>query len=206
MFIKLEDRNLYLINESYDGIIVIYDNHFINQKNSTTTKTKTYEDKYKNSFNITILEDSIFCVHEINITQFDLIQNILNTALLNHETNNLQDLFLYRLIINSKNSINYEFGGLNIKVKNNFYDISIYDERNISNPITFKLQNNVTFYTNLKFERLQVNGSYIFEFRKTERIRYLQIKNETLYIYFPVNEMYKKKLFSVIDQLLANYV
>lgn len=206
MFVKLEDRNLYLINESYDDIIVIYDNHFINQKINTTTKTKTYEDKYKNSFNITILEDSIFCVHEINITQFDLVQNILNTALLNHETNNLQDLFLYRLIINSKDSINYEFGGLNIKIKNNFYDISIYDERNMSNSITFKLQNNVTFYTNIKFERLQVNDSYIFEFRKTERIRYLQIKNETLYIYFPVNEMYKKKLFSVIDQLLANYL
>lgn len=206
MFIKLEDRNLYLINESYDDIIVIYDNHFIKQKTNTITKTKTYEDKYKNSFSITILEDSIFCVHEIDITQFDLIQSILNTALLNHETNNLQDLFLYRLIINSKNSINYEFGGINIKIKNNFYDISIYDERNMSNPITFKLQNNVTFYTNIKFERLQVNGSYIFEFRKTERIRYLQIKNETVYIYFPVNEIYKKKLFSVIDQLLANYV
>jgi len=202
MFIKLEDKNLYILNELNNNIVVTYNNTFPKQK----IKVKTYKDKNKNTFSIVILNDNMFCVRNISIKQLDLIQNILTPALFNHETNNLQHLFLYRLVINSNKSLNYEFGGLVIKTKNNFYDISIVDITNPNNSVTFKLYNNVTFYTNLAFKKLQINGSIIFEFNDFEKVRYLQIKNERIYVYFPVNETYKIKLFDAINELLAKYV
>lgn len=202
MFIKLEDKNLYILNALNNNIVVTYNNTFPKQK----IKVKTYKDKNKNTFSIVILNDNMFCVRDISIKQLDLIQNILTPALFNHETNNLQHLFLYRLVINSNKSLNYEFGGLVIKTKNNFYDISIVDITNPNNSVTFKLYNNVTFYTNLAFKKLQINGSIIFEFNDFEKVRYLQIKNERIYVYFPVNETYKIKLFDAINELLAKYV
>lgn len=202
MFIKLEDKNLYILNALNNNIVVTYNNTFPKQK----IKVKTYKDKNKNTFSIVILNDNMFCVRDISIKQLDLIQNILTPALFNHETNNLQHLFLYRLVINSNKSLNYEFGRLVIKTKNNFYDISIIDITNPNNSVTFKLYNNVTFYTNLAFKKLQINGSIIFEFNDFEKVRYLQIKNERIYVYFPVNETYKIKLFDAINELLAKYV
>lgn len=204
MFVKLEDKNLYILSETDNSITVTYSNSGANQY--LKINTKKYRDKYKNSFNITNLGEGIFCIHNISIKHIDLIQDILTTAIYNHETNNPQNIFLYRLIIGTNKFVNYDFGGLNIKIKNNFYDISIYDKAKSSNLITFKLHNNITICTNLALEKLQVNGSLIFEFKKYEKIRYLQFKNEKVYIYFPVNEMYKIKLFTIIDQLLANHV
>lgn len=202
MLIKLEDKNLYILNELDNNIVVAYNNTFPKQN----IKVKTYKDKDKNTFNVAILNDNIFCVNNINIKQLDLIQNLLTPALFNHETNNAQQLFLYRLVINLNKSLNYEFGGLVIKTKNNFYDISIVDNTNPNNSVTFKLYNNITVYTNMAFRKLQINGSIIFEFKDFEKVRYLQIKNEKIYVYFPVNETYKIKLFDTINELLARYV
>lgn len=202
MYIKLEDKNLYILNELDNNIIVTYSNAFTKQN----IKVKTYKDKNKNMFNIAALNNNIFSVSNINIKQLNLIQNILTTALFNYETNNLQQLFLYRLVISLNKSLNYKFGGLIIKTKNNFYDVSIIDETNYNSSVTFKLYNGITIYTNLSFKKLQINGSVIFEFKEFEKLRYLQIKNEKIYIYFPVNETYKIKLFNTINDLLASYV
>lgn len=205
MSLKLEDRNLYILDELTNSIIVFYDNRIVKQNIRQRTNIKAFKDKYGNSFKVAEFNNGSFCVFDINIKHYELIHNILTSAICNHEEIEAQDLVLYRLVINNDKPLNLDFGNLLIKIKHHFYDLSIYDKTSSSNPVTFKLHNNFTIYTNLKFERLQVNSNIIFTFKPTEKIRYVQINSRFIYLYMPVNEVYKSKMISIIDQLLASY-
>lgn len=206
MLLKLEDRNLYILNEMDDKIVVTYSDNLIEQNIKTKAKIKTYKDDHNNSFNIAELANGLFCIYDIKIKQQDLIQSILVTAVNDYNTETNSDLLLYKLSMSIDKPVSYDFGNLIIKTKNHFYDLSIYDKSKSNSSVTFKLGNNITVYTNLKFEKLQANENIIFGFKNGERIRYLQVNKEKADFYFPVNENYKVKLMSVIDQLLANHV
>lgn len=202
----LEDKNLYTIDEVNQNIIVMQ-NIGILHKNKDK-KVKIFKDKYKNTFRITLFNNNKFYVDNIKIRQIDLIQDIVTTAIEGYNSNEYQNIFLFMLSFNLSKNLNYDFGSLIVKFKIDTYNnnISIYDKTRPGYSTLFKLCNNITLYTNLQIEKIQLNKNLVVEFKDFEKLRYLQISDKKVFIYLPVNDMYKQKLFTVINRLMDEYV